>query len=450
MASNFPAAVDNFANPTYIKVDGIDVVQAAHVNDLQDATRAVQQLLITGATINYTSNNFIPDNGSIKLGLETLDDNLGSLLSDFNDHRNFSLVTDPVQHHANVVAIDPLGNLSSDRVQPAIYELQSDIDNLLGVGTTSPTATLDYRYINTSGADSMQGPLNIDEDLTVGNNTNLGDTLGDTHTWIGSFDLTGPVSIDGDITTTGDTLIATGQKIADVNAPNSSYIMFGADKLEFYSFKDLLFRLDADDATDGQSDNGELIVKDGLDQDIMTLTEAGELNVSAKVESVDLVGTTRVIVGGDLVVTNNKHDYGSNELHIQLDKSNTQSSSRYFITQDGDTGVSLSSPDLLLNLDENATLTTGRHVLKSGVQESGYFGMMVFSDNAGGVFYGNGVNFKQELATAPSSITLTVDENVNAQNISVTHLDKYGFFWQFDSVNVGATKVRGIYSTVGN
>ena len=176
MASLFPSAVDTFANPIYTKVDGIDVVQAAHVNDLQDAVRAVQELLITGATIDYASNYFIADNSSVKLCLETLDDNLGVLSDDFDNHRNFALVTDPAQHHANVIAVDALGNLSATRVQPALYELQADIDNLLGVGTLAPVATLDYRYVETSGTQSMQGPLDITLGLDVGANLTVGGT----------------------------------------------------------------------------------------------------------------------------------------------------------------------------------------------------------------------------------------------------------------------------------
>ena len=119
MSSFFPSSLDNFANPVYTKVDGIDVVQASHVNDLQDATRAIQETLITGKTINYNSNYFIADNTSFKLCLETLDDNLGIVDQDFSNHRSFSLVTDPVQHHANVIQVTSIGNLASDRVQLA-------------------------------------------------------------------------------------------------------------------------------------------------------------------------------------------------------------------------------------------------------------------------------------------------------------------------------------------
>ena len=254
----------------------------------------------------------------------------------------------------------------------------------------------------------------------------------------------------GNIELANDMLVSLGSKIAESGAPNASYIAFESDKLEFYSHKDFIFKLDSDDATDALSQVGEFVVKDGLDATIFTLLESGDLTVATSVASPSLQGTTSVTVGADLVATNNKFDLGSDTLHIQLDKTNTQAASRFVITQDGDTAVSLASPDLLLNLDHNANLVTGRHILRSGINEVGYFGMQTYSDNAGGVFYGNGVNFKHELTNSPSSVTLTVDENVNAQNISVTNITKYGFFWEFDSVAVGAVKVRGTYETVGN
>lgn len=44
MSTNFPGALDSYTN----KVDGVDTVQAAHVNNLQDAVVAVETLI--GAT----------------------------------------------------------------------------------------------------------------------------------------------------------------------------------------------------------------------------------------------------------------------------------------------------------------------------------------------------------------------------------------------------------------
>lgn len=450
MASNFPTSIDNFANPVYTKVDGIDVVQAAHVNDLQDAMRAVEETLITGRIINFTSNRYIADNTSFKLCIETLDDATGAVSDALDDHKNNALASDPVEHHANVIAIDPIGNLSSDRVQPAIYELQGDIDNLLGVGSLGPAASLDSRYVSKSGADTMQGPLTITEDLTVSGDTTFGSAPADTHTFNGTVNITGQVNQTGDLAITGDILVPVSHKVAETADPTASYILFETDRLEFGSHKDFIFKLDADDTTDALADAGEFRITDGLGAVVFTVTEAGNLNVLSQITSEILEASSLVSIGDDTTLTDNKFDLKSNLLHIQLDKANTLATARFVVTQDGDTASSLSSPDLLLDLDHTATLRTGKHILKSGVQETGYFGLLDYSVNAGGVFYGYGVNFKSELTNPPSSVVLTVDENINASNITVTNITKYGFFVQCDSVAVGAVKIRGTYSTIGN
>lgn len=46
MPTNFPGALDSYTN----KVDGVDTVQAAHVNNLQDAVAAIENAFISPAT----------------------------------------------------------------------------------------------------------------------------------------------------------------------------------------------------------------------------------------------------------------------------------------------------------------------------------------------------------------------------------------------------------------
>jgi hypothetical protein len=450
MASFFPSSVDNFANPIYTKIDGIDVVQAAHVNDLQDAARAVQELLIAGRTISYTSNNYIANNASFKLCIENLDSAVGALEASFNQHKIAALVSDPAEHHGNVIVIDPIGNLSSSRVQPAIYELQGDIDNILGVGSLSPVASLDSRYVMQSGAQSMQGPLTISGDLTAQANTTFGTTTASVHAWSGTFDITGNINHIGDTNVTGDILLLTNKKIAEISNPASAYMMFGSDKIEMYSKKDFVIRLDSNDATDGINDVASFNIKDGLGANVMTASELGAMTSSFSITAPFIIGTTSTTLGDDTVISDSKIDAKSPSVHVQLDKLNTNASARFLVTHNNDTGSNLASANLLLNLDETSKLVTGIHVLKSGIQEIGYFGLKGYSPNAGGVFHGVGVNFKHELTNSPSSVTLTVSENVNAQNITVSSISKYGFFIECDSVAVGAFKIRGTYLTVGN
>jgi hypothetical protein len=296
----------------------------------------------------------------------------------------------------------------------------------------------------------MQGPLTITDGLSVNGACILGDNVSDTHIINGEVSVTGVTEIDQDLTLNEDLLIQSTKKIAEELTPNAQYILFEDSKMEFASHRDFIFLLDADDTIDGQSQNASFTVKDGLGNDVLALTEDGNMILTEELSLTDLTASNRLRIGDELDITQNKLDVKSEIMHVQLDKNNVAATARFLVTMDGDTGASLSSADLLLNLDESANLVTGRHILKSGVQEVGYFGMQTYSNNAGGVFFGNGVNFKTEMTNQPASITLTVDENVNADNISVTHLSKYGFFWEFDTPAVGATKVRGTYETIGN
>lgn len=450
MASLFPNSVDTFANPIYTKVDGIDVVQAVHVNDLQDAVRATQQAIISGSSIIFSSNFYIADNTALKTCLEVLDTELHSLSESFNFHREAALLSDPAQHHANTIAVDPIGNLQSSRVQPAIYELQSKIDNILGLGTIAPEASLDNRYVMKSGVQSMQGPLQISSNLQVGSSTVFGQGLTDTHTWKGSFSLEGNASLTGSMSVSEDITLPYGKKIAATQSPSFSYLMFEPTKVEIFSQKDIILRLDSDDATDQLSENASLIVKDGLNQQIFELTEQGNLSVQSQVTSTILEATNFVKIGDETLVGPSALNARSNTYQVQLDKENTQATARFFVTNKGDTGANINSPNMLLNVDHTSKLTTGVHVLKGGTQEIGYFGHKTFSNNAGGVFYGFSVNFKHELTNAPASIVLSLSDVVNAQNISVTNVTKYGFFIEFDSVAVGAAKILGTYQTIGN
>lgn len=452
MASLFPAGIDTFTNPVYTKIDGEDVVSASHVNDLQDSIRAVQEVVAgAGKPLDFASNNFIADNSSFKSALEALDVAAGTVNSDLAAHKAFVLVTDPVQHHSNVIDVTAIGNLSSTRVQTALVEHQADIDNIMSGGTVEGT-TLDDRYLNKTGAQSMQGPLTVTTDLLVDGNTTLGNALGDTVTVAGAMTIAGALSVTGAITAVDDILVPLNKKIAETGATAASYILFGSDKLEFYSHKDFVFRLDADDATDGNADAGVFEIRNGLDTLVSSIDEAGNIISIADITSVNSIISTQLSIG-DSNLTNTKLDITQENFHIQLDKNADvgKTTARFFVTQDGDTGGNLASVDLLMNLDETSTLVTGVHKLKSGIQETGYFGLRVISANAGGVFFGTGVNFKHELTNAPSSVTLTPDVgSLNNSNLSVVDVNQYGFFFEFDTPAVGAAKVFGTYTTIGN
>jgi len=348
MSTIFPSGIDLFSNPTSIKVDGIDVVRAAHMNDVQEAIKAIEHLLITpGVTFSWGGAHFISDNTPIVTGIKNLDTTLYNSIADLTQHRSYVLLTDPVQHNAEVIHVTAGGNLTSNRLQSALEELQSDIDTIM-LGGTVNSLTLDNRYIGKSGAQIAQGSLTVQTNLIVSHDTTFGLTTSDTSTFNGNIVGHGSMTLDG------------------------------------------------------------------------------------------------------LAITNTSLKTTQNALHIDLDTDANGTGERFFITKNNDTGNSLASPNLLLDIDQNSKLTTGVHVLKEGVQETGYFGNQFFSPDPGNVFNGFGVNFKQELANIPASITLTLLNNTNAQSVSVTNITKYGFFVQFASVAGGNSRIYGTYTTVGN
>lgn len=450
MASLFPTSIDTFTNPVYTKINGEDVVSAAHVNDLQDAARAVQEVLAgAGKPLDMSSNRFIADNSSFKTMVEAIDAGAGVISDDLILHKTLVSLTDPTQHHANVIDVTAIGNLSSDRLQNALVEHQSDIDAIM-IGGSVEGISLDNRYLLITGAQTLQGPVTITTDLTVEGDTTLGNALGDTVVIAGDLTVNGIIDLTGAITLSSDLLLQVGQKIAEEGSTDSSYVLFGADKLEFYSHKDFIFRLDSDDATDGNADDGVFEIRNGLDAVIFSVDEVGDLVTSGTFSSGDVSISNQLSIG-TTDITEDKLDLDSDQFHIQLDRLNGSLTGRFFITMDGDTGSNLASPDLLINIDEDSVLTTGLHILKSGIQETGYFGLKILSDNAGGVFFGSGVNFKHQLTNAPSSVTLTPDAaSINHSNLSVVDINQYGFFFEFDTPAVGAAKVFGTYTTVGN
>jgi hypothetical protein len=451
MASNFPAGIDTFTNPVYTKIDGEDVVNASHVNDLQDAVRAVQEVVAgAGKVLDFSSNNFIVDDSSYKAALEALDAAIGTTDGNLTAHIGYVLVSDPVQHHANVIDVTATGNLTSTRVQTALVEHQQDIDNIMTGGTVN-TVTLDDRYVGKSGAQSMQGALTVTTDLNVDGNTVLGNAGGDTVTITDIATIGGTLDVTGVATFDNNILMQAGQKIAEEGATSDSYIAFETDRLEFYSHGNVDIRLDADDATDGQSDASLFRILNGANSLVFSVDELGDV-VANDISAADITSSSSTYNFASAgSITNTALSVDGASYKISIDDNNNDGTARFFIVNDGDTGASLASADLLLNVNESSELVTGTHILKSGIQETGYFGLKVYSDNAGGVFFGAGVNFKTEMTNEPSSITLTPDVgSANYQNLSVTDITKYGFFFEFDTPATGAADVFGTYATVGN
>jgi hypothetical protein len=453
MASNFPNTTDSFINPQYTKVNGVDYVKAEHINDLQDAVRNVQLTIIgSGVSMGIASNNYIPATADIKSALEILDGVVKSRESEFQTHINAVMPTDPIQHHANVLGVTPIGNLSSNQVQWALEELQSDIDAIMSGGYVE-SITLDDRYVVSGGAAIISGTLTSQGDFVAQSNVTLG--LNASH----MVNTAGDLSVGRNLSVTGTTDLLSDVRIQDegrvglLTALEYSHIRFGLDKLTVSSLKDIEFRLDSNDAIDGFSEEATMAVINGAGSTVFSLGENGWLNVQTKVASSILEADSHLEVGSSekTKLEFSKLEVENTSFLVQVDSGSLSINDYFVATQNGDLGATDTSVDILIKAKENEIIA-GNHVLKRGVQEIGYFGIKDYSVNAGGIFKGYGINFKSKMLTVPSSVTLNVDtvKSYNYNNLSITDLNEYGFFLEADSIAVGHWEAKGTYETVGN
>lgn len=453
MASNFPNAVDSFINPQYTKVNGVDFVKAEHVNDLQDAVKNIQLIIIgSGLSMGLGSNNYVPANADVKTALEILDGVVKDRENEHDDHLNASMPTDPFQHHANIIEVTAIGNLTSTRLQWALEELQSDINNIMTGGTVE-AITLDDRYLLAGGPANVTGTMTVQGDFDAQANVTLGGNA--THT----VDTAGDLTVGRDLHVVGDSLFDGDIRMPDVSKLGAvsniqySHLAFGADFVNLYSIKDIELRIDSDDAIDGLSESAEFRVLNGSAAVCMNLLESGEMNVLAKVSSPIFSAATQVEIGSSepAIVTNSEFATERSSFLVQVDSDNGSINDWFGVTQNGDNASLDNSTDILLKAKEDEFIA-GNHVLKRSVPETGYFGFKFYSDNAGGRFQGQGVNFKSKMLTAPSSVTLSIDLGLstNYNNVSITDLNEYGFFVECDSLAVGNCELKGTYETVGN
>jgi hypothetical protein len=453
MASNFPNTTDSFINPQYTKVNGVDYVKAEHINDLQDAVKNVQLIIIgSGLSMAIASNFYVPANADIKTAIEILDATVKDRENEFQAHLAAVMPNDPIQHHSNVVEVTPIGNLSSNQVQWALEELQVDIDNIMSGGLVE-SVTLDNRYILANGPAIVTGTLTSQGDFSAQSNVTLG--YNTSHSVITSGDLT--VGRDlyaaGTSDLLGDIRMGDASRIGLLSEIGYSHVKFDVDKVSIFSLKDIEFMIDSNDAIDGVAEEATFAVKNGANSTIFSLGENGWLNVQTKVATTVFEASSFLEVGSS---AKTKLDYtkmaaDNSSFLIQVDSQNASPNDYFAATQNGDNGATDNSTDILMKASEDKFIA-GSHVQKRGVPEIGYFGIKDYSDNAGGRLKGYGVNFKSKMLTSPSSVTLNVDavKSSNYNNLSITDLNEYGFFLEADSLAIGHWEVKGTYETVGN
>lgn len=453
MASNFPNAVDSFINPQYQKVNGLDYVKAEHVNDLQDAVKNIQLLLIgSGLSMNIASNNYVPPTADIKTALEILDGEVHQRELDFQNHIDSVMPTDPFQHHSNVIQVTPIGNLSADRLQWALEELQQNIDMIMSGGYVE-SITLDDRYLKTFGNNIVDGTFHVNGEFSTGGNSQLGNSTVHTTATGGDLTVGQNLTVLGTTNFLGDVKLPDIGKLGASSNINYSHLSFEADKVAIRSIKDIELRLDTNDSIDALSEIAEFRVKDGANATIFSLMEDGMLTVLNKISTAILAPSSHIEIGSGATARIESDLFATkdNSLVLQIDSANTQVGGFFAITENGDSGALDTSTRILLKAKDDSFIA-GNHVLKRGVPETGYFGLKFWSDNAGGKYQGVGVNFKSKTLTAPSSVVLNVDglKSSNYNNLAITDINEYGFFFECDSVAVGEVEIKGTYETVGN
>ncbi len=453
MASNFPNSIDAFINPQYTKVNGVDYVKSEHVNDLQDAVRNVQLMIIgSGLSMGIGSNNYVPATADIKSAIEILDGEVKAREDDFDAHFDAVMLTDPIQHHANVIEVTPIGFLTSNKLQPALEEFQHDIDMIMSGGIVN-SVSLDTRYILAGGPALITGTLEVQGDVHFRSNTILGDSASHSVTTSGDMSIGRNLTVTGESTFLDDILIPDVSKIGASSNSEFTHLAFASDKVSLKSFKSIEFQIDSDDGTDGVADDSHYSIANGSGTTIFNLLENGQLTVQSKVITTGVEANAYMQIGSGLLnrIENNKMATEDDSLLLQVDSGNATIGDFFAVTQDGDNGTIDTSNDILIKTD-SSKIIAGNHVLKRSVPENGYYGIKFYSENAGGRFHGYGVNFKSKMMNTPSSITLLVDsgESENYSNLSVTAISEYGFFVECDSIAVGNCEVKGTYETVGN
>lgn len=453
MSSNFPTSIDAFINPTYTKVNGVDYVKAEHVNDLQDAVRNIEIVIAgSGLPLGVASNNYIPPTASVKVALQVLDGALKQREDDFQDHLDASMPTDPFQHHSNVLQVTAIGNLNSTRVQQALEEHQADIDAIM-IGGYVEGFTLDDRYILKNGAAVVTGTLSVQQEATFLQNVSMGTTLSHVVTASGHLNVGNTLTIGGNAEFQGNITMPNSTKIGAKDFFEYTNIQFQTNGMYLRSFKDFIFTLDSDDATDGNATNAKFEIQNGSGSPVLSIDEDGILSVLANINASFLNADSHIKVGSSIQtrLEQDKLVVQNGKFLVQLDSDSDEAGSSLVVTKDGDLGNTETSTNLVLKADE-LKLIAGNHVLKRGTQEKGYFGIKFYSDNAGGKFHGYGVNFKTKMLSVPSSVTLQIDplKSSNFNNVTITDLNEYGFFVECDSLVVGHVELKGTYETVGN
>ena len=464
MATQYPINIDSFSNPISVKADGADYVKAAHVNDLQDAIRAIQTSLMgSGISVSFNSNNYVPSDSSFKVAVDILDNSLKALSDDLDTHLELSMLTDSAQHHANVIEVSAgsgatLADISPLRVQTVLEVIRQEI-NLILDGQYVRGKTLADLYILKSGPALITGSLEVQDDVQFNGNTTLGQGASNTVTTSGDLFTGRNLEVAGSVTIGGSFELPAGFKVGQEGQLLYSSITFESDKTQINSMADIVLKLDSDALVNPLGETSKLSVLDAVNQEVFSVNEAGDSTIKESLTTKTVTALQEIILGTTDKISFTSENLSSSQADFALLLDNGEMAQKiadarshgdlsenesFIISKNGYTGTDANNSDIILKSTKDE-LISGTTKLRPELTETGMFGLKFTSRNPGGEFQGDFVPYRQA-KTAVVSPTITVDNtSINVGAVQTSMVSEYGFFIECDSITTGEVFLKGTY-----
>lgn len=452
MATTYPTSIDSFSNPVSTKVNGQDYVKAEHINDIQDAVRAMQISLVgSGVSVNFGSNYFVPASASFKAAIETLDAALESIRADGETHRTLSMITDAAQHHANVIEFSSgsgavLADISPMRVQTALEVVRQEI-NLMLAGGTIRGKSLNNLYILKTGPAVVTGTMEVQDDFSTSGSNQLGTTLSHITTTSGNLNVGNNLDVLGDTALHGDISLDDSLKIGLGNQLAYSFLSFSSTETKLQSLNDIKMKLDANGLVDGLNQLASFQILDAVDQVAFSVNELGAAILQSSLTTPEGFFTSKIDIGNSskLEITNSSLDTDEVSMRILLDKGAVGTNSKLTVSRDGYLGDSPANSNVMMQATETE-FYSGRSVLLPSLTETGTVAFKFFSNNPSGEFNGQFVRFRQKKTGIPSvNFTINSSNSVNVGTVQVGLVNEDGFFIECDSQAVGMVYLEGTF-----
>lgn len=452
MSTTYPNSIDSFSNPISTKVNGQDYVKAEHINDLQDAIRAIEISLVgSGVNVNFGSNYFVPAAASFKNAVEILDGELEGVSSGLDTHMGLLMITDPTQHHANVIGVSSgsgavLADISPQRVQTVLEVIRQEI-NLLLAGDYVRGRTLNDLYLLKDGPAVVTGTFEVQDSFVTYSDNQLGSSISHITNVSGDLNIGKDLDIIGTSTFHNNLILESNLKIALEDQTAYSFLSFSEEETRLQSLNDIILKLDANGLVDGLNQTAQLKILDAVDQIAFSVNELGQANLLSSITTADGFFSSGIRIGSSefLNITNNAIEIDETELRILLDKNSLGLDSKFTISKDGYLGNSPSNDNVMMQATETE-FYSGKSVLLPHLTETGTVAFKFFSTNPTGQFHGNFIRFRQRKTGIPSVNFIKNNTNsVNVGTVQIGLVNQDGFYIECDSIAAGMVYLEGTF-----